>query len=150
MLKIACALAIGMAASSALAADVGVSINVGQPGYYGRIDIGAVPQPPQVIYAQPVYVQPAPSGYAPIYLRVPPGHEKHWSKHCRAYNACNRPVYFVRDDWYRNQYAPRYRGDDHRGGRGERRAERGRGDDHRGAKDRGRGDDRRGHRNDDR
>ena len=50
---------------------------------------------------------------APIYLRVPPGHEKKWNKHCASYNACGRPVYFVRDDWYRNTYVPQYqmRGD---------------------------------------
>jgi opacity protein-like surface antigen len=31
--------------STAMAADIGVSINVGQPGFYGRIDIGDLPQP---------------------------------------------------------------------------------------------------------
>ena len=40
---------------SALAADVGVSVNIGQPGFYGRIDIGNVPQP-RVIYAAPVII----------------------------------------------------------------------------------------------
>ena len=95
---------------SALAADVGVSVNIGQPGFYGRIDIGNVPQP-QVIYAQPVLIQQAPMGYArqPIYLRVPPGHEKHWDKNCHKYNACGQPVYFVQDNWYRNEYVPAYR-----------------------------------------
>ena len=29
----------------ATAADVGVSVTVGQPGFYGRIDVGNVPQP---------------------------------------------------------------------------------------------------------
>ncbi len=37
---------------AAHAADVGVSISIGQPGFYGRIDIGRFPQP-QVIYAEP-------------------------------------------------------------------------------------------------
>ncbi len=94
----------------ALAADVGVSINVGQPGFYGRIDIGDFP-PPQVVYAQPVIVE-RPVRYVeqrPIYLRVPPGHARHWSQHCRAYNACGQRVYFVQDNWYTNDYAPRYR-----------------------------------------
>jgi hypothetical protein len=81
-----------------------VSINIGQPGFYGRIDIGDYPQP-QVIYRQPVLVE-RPVRYveaAPIYLRVPPGHAKHWSKHCRAYNhACGQRVYFVQDNWYNN------------------------------------------------
>jgi len=111
-------------AAPALAGDVGVSISIGQPGFYGQIDIGNVPRP-QVVYAQPVVIQRVPE-YAsapPIYLHVPPGHEKHWRKHCAQYNACGRPVYFVRDDWYNNEYVPRYRhrdderhGDERRGG----------------------------------
>ncbi len=142
MFKMTCAFVIGMAASSAFAANVGVSINVGDPGYYGQINIGNIPQPPQIIYSQPVYVQPAPVGanYQPIYLRVPPGYEKHWNKHCRAYNACNRPVYFVREDWYQRQYVARNQ-HDHQGDRG-----RGHGDKHRDDSDRNRGDDHgRGH-----
>src|SRR4051812_43620398 len=100
---------IGMT-SAAMATDVGVSINIGQPNFYGRINIGDFPQP-RVIYAEPVIVQ-RPVRYVeqqPIYLRVPPGHAKHWSKHCRAYNACGQQVYFVQDDWYQNEYAPVYR-----------------------------------------
>ena len=91
----------------ALATDVGVSVTVGQPGFYGRLDIGGYP-PPQLIYQNPRYVQRVPAGRPPIYLRVPPGHLKHWSKHCREYNACGEPVYFVRDDWYHREYAPLY------------------------------------------
>jgi hypothetical protein len=94
----------------AMAADVGVSIQIGQPGFYGRLAIGDFP-PPQVIYPQPVIIE-RPSRYVPqppIYLRVPPGHAKHWSKHCRAYSACGQHVYFVQDTWYTNEYAPRYR-----------------------------------------
>ena len=95
--------------SAATAAVAQVSVTVGQPGFYGRIDIGDYPAP-QLIYAQPVIVQ-RPQYYSarPIYLRVPPGHAKNWSKHCRKYNACNQEVYFVQDSWYNNQYAPRYR-----------------------------------------
>src|SRR5512137_37574 len=96
-------------AVSAQAADVGVSVSVGQPGFYGRIDIGNAPRP-EVIYTHPVVIQPAPVGvvYKPIYVHVPPGHEKHWSKHCHEYNACGRPVYFVRDRWYSDVYVPYY------------------------------------------
>ena len=93
--------------TTVFAADVGVSVTVGQPGFYGRIDIGGFP-PPQLIYDSPRYVQRIPAGRPPIYLRVPPGHIKHWNKHCREYNACGEPVYFVRDDWYQREYAPRY------------------------------------------
>jgi len=97
-------------ATSVQAADVAVSVSVGQPGFYGRIDIGNAPQP-ELIYAKPVVIQPVPAGvvYQPIYVHVPPGHEKHWSKHCAKYNACGRPVYFVKDRWYNDQYVPYYR-----------------------------------------
>ena len=98
--------ALATLASSALAADVGVSVSIGQPGFYGRIDIGNVPQP-QLIYATPVIIQTVPVGVVrePLYLRVPPGHEKKWSKHCRKYNACGRPVYFVMSDEYKPKKA---------------------------------------------
>jgi len=94
---------------TALATDVGVSVSVGQPGFYGRIDIGSMPQP-QLIYTAPVIIQqPVGMVRQPLYLRVPPGHEKKWSKHCHNYNACGQPVYFVQDSWYTNVYAPGYR-----------------------------------------
>ena len=113
-------------AVSAEATDVGVSISVGQPGFYGRIDIGNFPKP-QVIYPRPVVITPVPVGvtYSPLYLHVPPGHEKHWGKHCHKYNACGRPVYFVHHRWYNDVYVPEYQarhghgngghGDDHGG-----------------------------------
>jgi len=100
----------------AAAQDVGVSVNIGQPGFYGRIDIGNTARP-AVIYREPVIIE-RPTRYveAPLYLRVPPGHAKHWSRHCRAYHACGRNVYFVKDSWYLNEYAPRYRAGHHHGG----------------------------------
>jgi len=91
----------------ALAAEVGVSVTIGQPGFYGRLDIGGFP-PPQLIYDSPRYIGRVPPGRPPVYLRVPPGHIKHWDKHCREYNACGEPVFFVKDDWYHREYAPRY------------------------------------------
>lgn len=95
---------------TASAADVGVSVSIGQPGFYGRIDIGNQP-PPQIIYPQPVIYAPAPyaTAHRPIYLRVPPGHYNNWGKHCARYGACGQPVYFVQDGWYQNVYAPSYR-----------------------------------------
>ena len=91
-------------------ADAGVSIQVGQPGFCGSIDIGGFPQT-QLVYPQPVVIEPVPSGVVqePIYLHVPPGHAKHWRKHCGKYHACGQPVYFVKDSWYRNESVPRYR-----------------------------------------
>ena len=102
----------------AMSADAGVSVQIGQPGFYGRIDVGGFPEP-QLIYPQPVLIQPVPVGIVqePVYLHVPPGHAKHWSKHCRQYNACGQPVYFVQDAWYRQEYVPRYR-EIHSHGRG--------------------------------
>lgn len=91
----------------AFATDVGVSVSIGQPGFYGRIDIGGYP-PPVVIYEQPRYIERVPVGRPPIYLHVPPGHIKHWGKHCWKYNACGEAVYFVKDDWYHREYVPRY------------------------------------------
>jgi hypothetical protein len=98
-----------LAAGPVAAANVGVSISVGEPGFYGRLDIGNYP-PPQLVYAQPVVIQPVRSVvYEPVYLRVPPGHAKDWRKHCHQYDACSRPAYFVQDRWYSDVYAPRYR-----------------------------------------
>ena len=92
----------------ALAADVGVSVSIGQPGFYGQLDIGNFP-PPQVIYRHPMVVERGvPDNRPPVYLRVPPGHAKHWSKHCREYNACGERVFFVQDGWYNREYVPRY------------------------------------------
>lgn len=107
----------------ASAADVGVSVNISQPGFYGRIDLGRVSQP-AVIFGQPMIIEhrAMPVMREPIYLRVPPGHEKNWAKHCRKYSACAQPVYFVQDSWYREVYAPRYDGEPPR--RSDRREDR--------------------------
>lgn len=70
-------LTVAVLSSTAAATDVGVSVNISQPGFYGRIDIGRAPQP-VLIYPQPVIIEhrPMPVMRQPIYLRVPPGHEK--------------------------------------------------------------------------
>ena len=104
-----------LAAGSAVAADVGVSISVGDSGFYGRIDVGTMPKPPPVVYQQPVVIEPAPVAVErpPIYLRVPPGHAKHWKKHCREYNACGERVYFVQERWYNEVYVPSQRAPEH-------------------------------------
>src|SRR5208283_1345878 len=122
----------------ALAAEVGVSISVGQPGFFGQLDIGNFPQP-QVINAQPVIIEGGSMDRPPIYLRVPPGYSRHWKKHCREYNACGERVFFVQDNWYNREYVPRYQ-EQHRDHRDEGRdAHR---DDHReDHRDEHRGDD---------
>jgi hypothetical protein len=91
-------------------AQTNVSINIGQPGFYGRIDIGDYAPPPVVYVERPVVIERRVRYEAqPVYLRVPPGHRKNWARHCGRYNACGQRVLFVRDEWYTNSYAPRYR-----------------------------------------
>lgn len=108
MKKFLIAAMIMTAAAGATAQNV--SMQLGQTGYYGSIDLGNLSRPP-VIYQQPMVIQQMPQyiNAAPMYMRVPPGHAKKWSKHCSRYNACGRPVYFVQDSWYSNTYAPQYR-----------------------------------------
>jgi hypothetical protein len=95
-------------AGPAEATNVSIGVSIAgeiQPGVYGRIDIGNRP-PPVLVYPQPIVIAPAAVVGAPVYLHVPPGHAKNWGKHCRKYNACGTPVYFVRSAEY---------DDDHRG-----------------------------------
>ncbi len=80
---------------------------LGQPGYYGRLDTRNFPQP-QVIYRQPIIVNRGTMNRPPIYMRVPSNHYRNWYNHCRKYNACGERVYFVQDNWYNREYAPRY------------------------------------------
>ncbi|MDI1348997.1 hypothetical protein [Aquabacterium sp.] len=147
MTRLAATAALGLAglsgamSSAQAATNVGVSVSVNQPGFYGRVDIGE--QPPVLLYPQPVIIQQSPYGarQRPIYMRVPPGHSKNWSRYCGQYSACGQPVYFVRDA--QPPRGDRYGRDDHdrhdhdrggwreddRGGRGDRgdRDERGHG-----------------------
>lgn len=90
-----------VSASPSQAADAYINATVGgafAPGVYGQIQIGNNPPPP-LLYRQPVVITRGPAYVAePLYLYVPPGHAKNWRKHCDRYNACGRPVYFVRAD----------------------------------------------------
>ncbi len=96
MKRILLALAITLFAVSAAQADVGLSISIGQPGFYGRVDLGPYPQPAVVYVPPPVVLRPA---YVvvtrPVYVHVPPGHVKHGY---RRYDG--RPAYVVHDRWY--------------------------------------------------
>jgi hypothetical protein len=146
MKKIILAAALAAASFTSFAANVGVAVSVGQPGFFGTIEIGNAP-PPQVIYAQPrIIASPPPGVMLPpaIYLHVPLEHSRHWRRYCNLYNACGMPVFFVQDAWYNNVYVPHYR--DHRdfyeghrdgGRRDEGRRDEGRRDE--GHRDEGRG-----------
>jgi hypothetical protein len=99
------ALGLAAAVGAASATDVGVSVSISQPGVFGRVDIGRFPQP-QLVVAQPVIVERPRVVHVrpePVYMWVPPGHRKDWRKHCRHYNACGVPVYFVQDRWYQER-----------------------------------------------
>lgn len=92
----------------------GLNINVilsGQvvPGVYGQVRIGNE-GPPPLVYAQPMIIERQAAPPPVVYLHVPPGHAKNWRKHCHEYNACNRPVYFVRSQEYDPGYEQRDRG----------------------------------------
>ena len=139
-LILAAAVVAATMSAPAFAADVGVSVSIGQPGFYGRLDIGGYPQP-QVIYTRPRVIERVYVEREPVYMRVPPGHAKNWRKYCRKYNACGERVYFVQDNWYNQEYAPRYQ-EQHYNQRDERRNERDndhRGNDHQGKDNRGNG-----------
>jgi len=101
------ALALAAAALSPAVAQtsVGVSIGINQPGVYGQINIGNLPPPP-VVYAQPIIYAPPRVAVVqqPVYLYVPPGHQKNWGKYCAKYQACGQPVYFVQESWVRERY----------------------------------------------
>lgn len=103
----ACVLSLAAALFSiqAAAQDVRVTIS-GEvlPGVYGRVDMGNRP-PPQLVFPRPMLIVKHPNPAGPIYMHVPPGHARNWAKHCRKYNACNRPVYFVKSA----EYEPGYR-----------------------------------------
>jgi hypothetical protein len=122
MKKLLIAALLVSAATGAMAQNVGVDVHIGGPGYYGTIQLGDFGRPP-VIYQEPMIIERQVRYVGePLYLRVPPGHAKKWAKHCQAYNACGRPVYFVQDSWYNNTYAPHYR-QSHGGGYREERRE---------------------------
>ena len=46
----------------------------------------------------------------PVYLYVPPGHQKNWAKHCAHYNACGQPVYFVKESWVQARHDEQMKG----------------------------------------
>jgi hypothetical protein len=88
-------------AGVARAGDLGINVIVsGQvaPGIYGQVQLGNAAPP--LVYAQPVLIEQQDRPPPPVYLHVPPGHAKNWRRYCREYNACNRPVYFVRSAEY--------------------------------------------------
>ena len=87
------------------ATNIGVSIGINAPGQYGRIDIDNYPQP-VLVSQQPIVYAPTPVAVyqRPIYLYVPQSHQSNWGRYCGNYRACGQPVYFVQENWVRNEY----------------------------------------------
>lgn len=110
------AILIACAAGAASASDVNVGVSISgevAPGVYGRVDIGNAR--PALVYQQPMVIMREARPVRPVYMHVPPGHAKNWSKHCHRYDACRTPVYFVKSA----EYEPRrHRHSDDHGGRG--------------------------------
>ncbi|MGA9666353.1 MAG: hypothetical protein WBQ69_07895 [Gallionella sp.] len=115
-----------LASLSAQAAQPIINLSIGgeiSPGVYGQVQFGNAPPPP-VVYAQPTIIEDhGGRRLAPIYLHVPPEHAKHWAKYCHKYNACNRPVYFVKSREYEPGYHAHkdegHRDEGHRDDRGD-------------------------------
>ena len=82
------------------------------PGVYGQVQIGNE-GPPPLVNAQPMLIEPQAAPPPPVYLQVPPERARNWRKHCREYNACNRPVYFVRSKEYDPGYVRRNNDHEH-------------------------------------
>ncbi|HKB54700.1 MAG TPA: hypothetical protein VKD22_11925 [Ramlibacter sp.] len=69
-----------------------------RPGVYGRIQVrGALPP---LISPRPVVARQTlgPVQGDPLYFYLPAGQVRKWALFCRRYDACERPVYFVRMD----------------------------------------------------
>lgn len=116
-LKILFVLAAAVLVAPAVAQDIRLSVS-GEiaPGVYGRVDIGN--RTPPLVYPQAVLVVKSPKPPAAVYLHVPPGHARNWSKHCGKYGACNRPVYFVKSAEYDPGFKPGAKGGGKPAGKG--------------------------------
>ena len=96
---------VGAALPAHAATNIGVTIGINAPGQYGRIDINNYPAP-LLVMPQPIIYAPAPQAVyqRPIYLYVPAAHRANWGRYCGGYRACGQPVYFVQENWVRDEY----------------------------------------------
>src|SRR5688500_2014011 len=81
---------------AALAADV--TVNIGDPGYYGRLDLGDAPKP-VLVTPSPIIIEKERVVQEPTYIYVPAVQRNDWAQYCGRYEACGRPVYFVEERW---------------------------------------------------
>lgn len=98
-----------MLAAGSASAGTQINISIGDNGYHGVLP-ALTGWRPDVWNASPVVaIGAAAAGIAAIYLNVPDKERRDWKRYCGKYDACGRPVHFVKDDWYRRTYAPKYR-----------------------------------------
>ena len=90
----------------ALANDVGVSISIGQPSIYGRIDLGGYPQP-QIIDPQPRVMFRAAMSRPPTYMHVPPALRKTGARTAVLTTPVENGSIF-QNNWYERNYVSRY------------------------------------------
>ena len=118
LIRIVSALALIATTAAASATNVNVIVEGEiKPGVYGRVEVNNPGAPPPVWRAQPVIIAPQPQAIevVPVYVHVPPGHARNWRKHCRHYDACGRPVYFIKSAEYEPGYGRKRKHDrDHR------------------------------------
>lgn len=107
---------LALVAAPAARADASIAITLGEPGFYGTLVLGDYYPAPRLVYPRPIIIDHSHPYHRPVYLHVPPGHVKNWKKHCKRYDACYRPVYFVQDNWYSDVYVPTYH--EHHGKKG--------------------------------
>ena len=91
---------------TALAADI--NVHIGDPGYYGRLELGDSPKP-VLISPTPVIIERERVVEQPTYVYVPAEQRSNWANYCSRYEACGRPVYFVEERWYNDVYVPHYK-----------------------------------------
>ena len=110
--------ALAMMAAGAAHAQAYINITAGgafAPGVYGQIAIGNNPPPP-VVNVEPVIVGQPIVGAPVMYLNVRPEESRDWARYCGRYNACGRPVHFVRVDprepWW-DHHNEHLRGEEH-------------------------------------
>lgn len=82
---------------------------MGQPGFFGRIELGNFPGQPPLMISHAVMGNPGVFTGSPIFMNVPPEHARNWSRFCQLYGACDWMVYFVDNAWYEQVYVPGWR-----------------------------------------
>jgi len=102
------AASMGVFFGGAAFADPVITVSVGEPGFYGRLDLGDAPKP-VLVSPSPVIIEREHVVEEPTYVYVPAEQQHDWANYCARYDACSRPVYFVEDHWYNEVYVPAYK-----------------------------------------